>query len=166
MLWSPWTKLSFHCGPSGCSSQAVHSTSTTLWSMPCSPHQWLLTQNPFPTLCHVEMVNIHCRVCASSIVILLIQTQIIIFMFWCSNSHKLMTFPRNGGVQIIVARNTQTKTRYYGQDGENKQWYCSFPHCWKRQQWRSQGRVVARAQAGQGCMHCRNNLFLKKNFYN
>ena len=34
----------------------------------------------------------------------------------------------------------------------------------KRQQWRSQGRVVARAQVGQGCMHYRNKLFLKRIF--
>jgi len=36
----------------------------------------------------------------------------------------------------------------------------------KPSQWHSQGRVVARAQVGQGCMHYRNKLFLKKNFYN
>ena len=31
-------------------------------------------------------------------------------------------------------------------------------------QWRSQGRVVARAQVGQGCMHYRAKLFLKRIF--
>jgi len=35
---------------------------------------------------------------------------------------------------------------------------------WNWGQWRSQGRVVARAQVGHGCMHYRAKLFSKRIF--